>query len=91
MLFHLSFIPATLIHGGRCQPIYDPIFASMTDIERKMRHFEANAAKCKKHKEKPTIGFDGVHVIECGKGCVVYDGENAAIEPVMQKWEDLNR
>lgn len=63
----------------------------MTDTERKTIHFEAHASRCKKHKEKPTIDFDGVHVIQCGKGCVVYDGENAAIEPVMQKWEALNR
>jgi len=63
----------------------------MTEIERKIHHFEANAPKCRKHGARPKVGFDGVHFIECGQGCTVHDGENVAIEPVMQKWEDLMR
>ena len=63
----------------------------MTDTERKMIHFEANAPKCKPHKERPTISYDGCHVIKCPKGCRMADGENVAMEPLMQRWEEKNR
>ena len=63
----------------------------MTTTERKMIHFEANAPRCKAHKEKPTISFDGCHVITCAKGCVMVDAENVAMEPLMMQWEAKNR
>ena len=63
---------------------------SMTDIERKMNHFEQNAPKCRPHKARPKIGFDGVHYIECGQGCRMHDGEHAAMEPLMMRWEAVN-
>jgi hypothetical protein len=62
----------------------------MTEIERKMQHFAANAPKCKAHKERPVILFDGCHVIECAKGCRVVDGENVALEPIMLEWDRLH-
>jgi hypothetical protein len=63
----------------------------MTDIERKMEHFDANAPRCKAHREKPTISFDGCHVIECSKGCRMVDGENFTMEPLMLAWEAKNK
>jgi hypothetical protein len=63
----------------------------MTDIERKMDHFEVHAPRCKAHREKPTITFDGCHVITCSKGCGMVDGENAAMEPLMMAWEAKNK
>lgn len=65
---------------------------AMTDTERKMIHFEQNAPRCKAHKEKPTISFDGCHVITCAKGCcVLVDAENVAMEPLMMAWEAKNK
>jgi len=63
----------------------------MTDIERKMDHFEKYAPNCRPHKERPVISYDGCHVIECGKGCRLVDGDNAALEPVMLAWDRANR
>lgn len=63
----------------------------MTDIERKMIHFEQHAPRCKAHKEKPTITFDGCHVITCAKGCTLVDGENLAMEPLMMLWQAKNK
>lgn len=60
----------------------------MTDIERKIAHFEKAASRCRKHKAKPTVGFDGTHFIECGQGCSMHDGENVEVEPIMTRWED---
>lgn len=60
----------------------------MTDIERKMRHFEAQAPRCKRHGERPTITFDGIHVIECLKGCSMHDAEPDAL---MLRWGQNRR
>ena len=59
----------------------------MTVIERKMQHFEANAPRCKPHGERPTITFDGIHVIECPKGCSMHDAENAEPDALMLRWD----
>lgn len=48
----------------------------MTDIERKMRHGE-----------RPTITFDGIHVIECPKGCSMHDAEHAEPDALMLRWD----
>ena len=64
---------------------------AMTETERKMNHFSANAPRCKPHKARPVIGFDGTHFIECGQGCTMHDAENLALEPIMQRWEDENK
>ena len=56
-----------------------------------MLHFEQNAPRCKAHREKPNISFDGCHVITCAKGCVIVDAENVAMEPLMMLWEAKNR
>ncbi len=61
-----------------------------TEIERKMRHFNENAPSCKAHGERPTISFDGTHFIECPKGCEMHDGENAGMDEVMMRWDQLN-
>jgi len=63
----------------------------VTEIERKMQHFDAHAPKCRQHKERPKITFDGCHVIECGKGCRMVDGDNVSLDPVMLQWDRANR
>lgn len=63
----------------------------MTAIERKMQHFNANAPRCKPHGERPRITFDGIHVIECGKGCSMHDAEHAEPDALMLRWEKNRR
>lgn len=63
----------------------------MTSIERKMQHFNANAPRCKPHGERPTITFDGIHVIECGKGCMMHDAEHAEPDALMLRWDQNRR
>lgn len=56
-----------------------------------MQHFEDHAPKCRPHKERPKITFDGCHVVECGKGCRLVDGDNVSLDPVMLQWDRANR
>lgn len=62
----------------------------MTDIERQMNHFHANAPSCKPHGERPTLGFDGTHYITCPKGCHMMDAEHASMTPLMLKWDETH-
>ena len=62
------------------------ISSQMTDTERLMRDFESKGPSCKKHGERPKVGFDGVWFVECSKGCSVHDGENHTVTPVLMEW-----
>lgn len=63
----------------------------MTEIELKMEHFAANGCKCKKHKAKAKLIWDGCHVIECSLGCVMSDGDNLSPDPLIMRWAQENR
>lgn len=63
----------------------------MTDIERTMVHFNANAPRCRPHRESPTLVFDGVWAIECPKGCQMTDAEHASPTRLMLRWDERHR
>ena len=47
----------------------------MTAPERKMKHFDANAPRCKAHGERPSIHYDGTWLITCADLKQDNDGE----------------
>lgn len=59
----------------------------MTTIEKWMKKFDAEASPCKVHGARPTYSYEGIHVIECGRGCVMLDGDNANLLLIMARWE----
>lgn len=63
----------------------------MTAPERKMKHFNANAPRCKAHSDRPTVQYDGTHFITCAKGCLMIDAEHAEPDALMLRWDERNR
>jgi hypothetical protein len=63
----------------------------MTTIELKKAHFERNAPRCKPHKLPPRLEWEGIHVILCGQGCQMHDGENLSPDALMLRWARENR
>lgn len=60
----------------------------MTDDERTMLHFNANARPCR-HKRKPSLQWDGCWFITCGDGCkcAMSDGDHTSPTPIVTRWE----
>ena len=63
----------------------------MTTIELKKSHFERNAPRCKPHKLPPRLEWEGIHVIQCGQGCQMHDGENLSPDDLMLRWTAKNK
>lgn len=60
--------------------------AFIGETERVVAHFNANAARCQKHGERPVLTWDGCWMIDCAKGCKMSDGDNHGPGALIQVW-----
>lgn len=61
----------------------------MSDDERIMEHFNANAKPCRHSKDKPRLSYEpGCWTINCKDGCKcqISDGDNASSTPILTRW-----
>jgi len=60
----------------------------MTEPEKAIHQFNANAAKCQRHSLPVILTFDGVWAIECPKGCSMHDGDHGSPTPLILRYSE---
>lgn len=63
----------------------------MTDEERRINHFHANAPRCKNHGERPAYDWTGIHTIDCKGGCYMQDAEHSSPNELFMRWDAVNK